>query len=333
MDSVLLANRAADSAAIASGLVDDNFIVGRTVGYGAELAETHALPAAVAKVGVNGSNILGPEHNGNLVCYGASHREAVGAIAVAYSGDEWCAEGPYGVAEALLFVASEISDCLFLCERFKGGGVRPAEKAVVDASNDSAEFSTIGAETEAVTVTLFPAESDVAAKAGDTDNGVYKAEDALDILDGHDLAEMVLFHPSSDNPPGDGPYDGRRLCKLVQTLYMSFDFFGFCEKGLDILSPANITQQVVRVVIRLQIPLLALAMLQAELTHTTSFQNLPMSSQVYIIIKVQNNKRSKKSQVKKQSYNAKIKNCRSLTPQIPYGVFSRRINPLQADKK
>lgn len=278
-----MADRAADAAAIASGLVDDNFIVCRAVGYSAELAETHTLPAADAAVGVNGSNILGPEHKGHLVCYGAAHRKAVNPVAVAYSGDEWCAEGPYGVAEALLFVASEISDCLFFCERFEAGGIRPAEKAIVEAANDLAEYSTIGGETEAVTVTLFRAESDVAAKAGDTDNGVYKAEDALDVLDGYDLAKMVFLHPSGDKPFDDGPYDGRRLCKLVQTLYMSFGFFGFCEKGLDILSPANITQEVVRVVICLQIPLLALAMLQAELTHTICLQNLPMSSQTLLV--------------------------------------------------
>jgi len=278
-----LADRAADAAAIAFGLVNDNFIVCRAVGYCAELAETHALSATVAKVGVNGSNVLGPEHNGDLVCYGAAHREAVNLVAVAYSGDEWCAEGPYGVAESLFFMASEISDCLFFCERFEAGGIRPVEKAIVEAANDSAESSTIGGETEAVTVTFFRAESDVAAKAGDTDNGVYKAEDALDILDGYDLAKMVFLHPSGDNPSDDGPYDGRRLCKLVQTLYMSFGFFGFCEKGLDILSPANITQQVVRVVICLQIPLLALAMLQAELTHTIGFQNFPMSSQILLV--------------------------------------------------
>jgi len=240
------------------------------------------LPAAVAEVGVNGSNILGPEHNWNLVFYGAAHREAVNLVAVAYSGDEGSAEGPYGVAESFLFVASEISDCLFFCERFEAGCIRPGEKAVVEAANDLAESSTIGGEAEAVTVTFFRAESDVAAKAGDTDNGVYKAEDALDILDGYDLAKMVFLHPSGDNPSGDGPYDGRRLCKLVQTLYMSFDFFGFCEKGLDILSPANITQQVVRVVICLQIPLLALAMLQAELTHTIVFRNFPMSLQILL---------------------------------------------------
>ena len=86
------------------------------------------------------------------------------------------------------------------------------------------ESSAIGGETEAVTVTLFRAESDVAAKAGDADNGVYKAEDALDILDGYDLAKMVFLHPSGDKPSGDGPYDGRRLCKLVQTPYMSLGF-------------------------------------------------------------------------------------------------------------
>lgn len=278
-----MADRAADAAAIASGLIDDSFFVCRAVGYGAELAETHALSATGAELWVNSSNILGSEHNGNLVCYGAAHRDAVNSVAVAYSGDEGCAEGPYGVAEAFLFVASEISYCLFFCERFEPGGIRPAEKAIAEAANDLAEFSTIGVETEAVTVTFFRAESDVAAKAGDTDNGVYKAEDALDILDGYDLAKMVFLHPSGNKLSGDGPYEGRRLCKLVQTLYMSPDFFGFCEKGLDILSPANITQQVVRVVICLQIPLLALAMLQAELTHTIGFQNFPMSSQILLV--------------------------------------------------
>ena len=139
-------------------------------------------------------------------------------------------------------MASEISDCLFFCERFERGGIRPAEKAIVEAVNDFAEFSTIGGETESVTVTLFRTESDVATKACDTDNGVYKAEDALDILDGYDLAKMVFLHLSGDKLSDDCPYEGRRLFKLVQTVYMSLDFSGFCEKGLDIPAPANITQ-------------------------------------------------------------------------------------------
>ena len=132
------------------------------------------------------------------MCDGAAHGEAVGTVAVAYSGDEWSFECPDSVAESFFFMVSDISEGLSFSELFQGEVVRSAEKTFVESQYDLSEPASVGSDAEAVAVTFFFTEHCVATKAGDASNGVYKVEDSLDVFDGYDLAEMVFLHMSGD---------------------------------------------------------------------------------------------------------------------------------------
>jgi hypothetical protein len=78
---------------------------------------------------------------------------------------------------------------------------------------------------------------------------------------------MNLLHSAGDDPPDYAADKSWSLFKLLHTLNAPRERLGVREKGLNEFAPADVTQQVVRVVACLQIPLLTLAMLQAELTH------------------------------------------------------------------
>jgi len=78
-------------------------------------------------------------------------------------------------------------------------------------------------EADAVAVTFLAAERDVAADAGNTDDGVHETEDLLDVLDRHDLAVMDFLHFSADEPSDDGPYEVRGLSKVFQTVKTFFE--------------------------------------------------------------------------------------------------------------
>ena len=282
MNRVLWADRAAYPAPVAPSLIDDDLSVRDAIRYGAELADTHTLSAAVTLVRINRSNILCTEHNRNSLCHGATHGQAVRAIAIAYSPDEGSVEGPYAVAKTVLFMTAQSSDGLVFAERLKSGCIRPIEKAFVKTTDDFTESSTVWCQTNPITVTFFSAECDVAADAGQTDNGVYKAENMLDILDRHYLPIMDFLHPSGDNPSEHAPYESWSLFKLIYTLNIPFECFSVRKESLDKPAPANIAQQVVGVITYLQIPLLALTMFQAELTHAVGLLDIQIPSQILL---------------------------------------------------
>ncbi len=194
------------------------------------------------------------------MCHGASHGEAVGSVAVAYTGDEWSSECPDGVAESFFFMVSDIGKCLFFCELFHSEVVGSAEKTFVESMDDLSEPASVRCDAEAVAVAFIFSESGVAAKAGDADDGVYKFEDLFDIFDGYDLAEMVFLHMSGDEPSDESFYERWRLVKLFQFSDSVFDVVGSGEEVFDESASANVTEQVVGIVTRLQVPLFTFAM-------------------------------------------------------------------------
>jgi len=151
-------------------------------------------------------------------------------------------EGPYAVAETFFFMVVQGSDGLVFAKCFQSGCIRPVEKAVVKTTDDFTESSTVWCQTDPITVTFFFAESDVAADTGHTDDGVYKAEDTLDILDGHDLPIMDFLHPSGDNPSDHAPNEPWSLFKLIYALNIPFVCLSIREESLDKPAPANIAQ-------------------------------------------------------------------------------------------
>jgi len=165
------------------------------------------------------------------------------------------------VAQAFLLVVSQSGEGLVFAEHLEPGRIGAVEEAVVEAADDLAEFSAVRCDADAVAVAFLAAERDVPADAGNADDGVHKTEDLLDVLDWHDLAEMDLLHLSADEPCDDTPYEARGLLEFFKTLQTFFERFGVCEEVLNELSPANVAQQVIGVIFRLQIPLFALAVL------------------------------------------------------------------------
>jgi len=55
---VLLADRTADPTPVTTPLIDGGFLVRCAIRYGAELADTHALPAAIAQIRIDNSHIF-----------------------------------------------------------------------------------------------------------------------------------------------------------------------------------------------------------------------------------------------------------------------------------
>jgi len=214
-DCVFCADRAADTAAVASfGVYYDLFICG-TVSYGAELADAHALPAAVALVRIDYGDIFRPVHNWDSLRHRAAHGKAIRAVAVANSSNKGCMKSPDTVTKTFLLMAAQSGNSLVFAERLESGRIRALKKAVVEAAEDLAESSAVRCDTDAVAVTFLAAECDVPADGGDTNNRVHETEDLLDILNRNDLSVMDLLHFSADEPSEDGLDEPRSLWEFV----------------------------------------------------------------------------------------------------------------------
>jgi len=87
-DCIFCANGAADTAAVAPPGVYHGLFVCSAVSYGAELADAHALPAAVALAGIDSGDVFRPVHNRDSLRHRAAHGNAVRAVAVAHSRDK-----------------------------------------------------------------------------------------------------------------------------------------------------------------------------------------------------------------------------------------------------
>ena len=62
----------------------------------------------------------------------------------------------------------------------------------------SQHLAALRRQADAVAVAVLGAEGHMAADAGQTDDRGREAEDPLDVLDGHDLAEMIDLLPLGD---------------------------------------------------------------------------------------------------------------------------------------
>lgn len=72
-DCIFGADGAADSAAVTSFGVYHSLLICCAISYGAELADAHALPAAVALVRIDSGDVFGPVHNGDSLGDRAAH--------------------------------------------------------------------------------------------------------------------------------------------------------------------------------------------------------------------------------------------------------------------
>jgi len=222
-DCVFCADRAADTAAVASfGVYYGLFICG-AVSYGAELADAHALPAAVALVRIDYGDIFRPVHNWDSLRHCAAHGKAIRAVAVAHSSDEGRVKGPNAVTKTFPLMVSQGGNGLVFGEPFESARIGALKKAAVEALNDLAEFSAIRLDADAVAVAFLAAERDVPAEAGNANNRVYKTKDLLDVLNRHDLSEMDLLHLSADKPTDNGTYEIRSLLEFFKTLQTFFE--------------------------------------------------------------------------------------------------------------
>lgn len=222
-DCIFGADGAADSTAVAPFGVYHGLFIRCAVSYGAELADAHALPAAVATVGIDSGDVFRPVHNGESLRHRAAHGKAIRAVAVAHARDKGRIKGPDAVTKAFPLMVSEGGNGLVFGERLECVRIGAAKKAAVEAADDLAVFSEVRLEAYAVAVAFLAAECDVTADAGDANNRVYKTEDLLDVLDWHDLSEMDLFHSSADESSDNGLYDVRRLLEFFQTLQAVFE--------------------------------------------------------------------------------------------------------------
>jgi hypothetical protein len=184
------------------------------------------------------------------------------------------------MAQTLLFMASQSRDSFVLAEHFHPDCIWTVEKALIKTPDDFTELATVWCQTDPITVTYLCAESDVTADTRYTYNGVYKTKNMLNILNRHDLPIMISLHPSVEHPADNTLNESWSFFKLIHTPEVSFNCVSICKEGLDELSPVDITQQVVGVVLCLQVPLLALTMFQTELTHPVSLQNIFISPNI-----------------------------------------------------
>ena len=129
MDRILLAYRAADSAAVAASRINMGPFLRCAITDSAKLTDSHTLPASITRIGLRLGNVLGPEHCRRIVGHGHLHGQAIRSIAIAYATDKWRHERPDAVAEALFFMFSEACQSLLFADNFRAFGVRRAEKA------------------------------------------------------------------------------------------------------------------------------------------------------------------------------------------------------------
>jgi hypothetical protein len=61
--------------------------------------------------------------------------------------------------------------------------------------------------------------------------------------------------------------EGRGLLESGELLGVALEVFGMGEEVGDEAATARVAQEILRVVLRLQVPLLSLAVLHAEITH------------------------------------------------------------------
>ena len=109
--------------------------------------------------------------------------------------------------------------------------------------------------------------SNTPAEAARPHHAACEVQDAFHVLDGQDLAVVNALHVPGDGPAHQGLDETRRALESVQTLEVGLHLVGGRGHLLDETTPAYVTQEIFRVVLGLEVPLLALTVFEAELTH------------------------------------------------------------------
>ena len=266
-DRAPLACGAADATAIAPSLVNDRLLGGGAVGESAELAHAHTFSTTDTYLGVNCGNVFGSKHDLDGMGNGEPHRKTVRPVAVTDAANERRVECPDGMAETFGLVIVQCNHRIRCAEYLQSAGIRSVEKTFVQTAQQFGDLAAVRSEADAVAVTFLSAQGDMATDAGDTDNGIGEPEDSFDLLDGHDLPEMDLLHPASDEAADHVLYESRCLVEIADTLNISRDRIGVCKEVLNEPPSSDVAQQVVGIVLCLQIPLLSFTVFHTEVTH------------------------------------------------------------------
>jgi len=112
------------------------------------------------------------------------------------------------------------------------------------------------------------------ADAGGANDAVHHPEDPLHVLNGEHLPVVNRLHPPRDHPTDQAADRPRQLIQPVETLHAPLCGVRVGEEVLDKLATAKIAQKIVRVILRLQVPPLSFAVLQAELAHIRTSRRL-----------------------------------------------------------
>jgi len=150
----------------------------------------HTLPAAVAKLQIYLSHVLGAEHVGNATCYGGLHGTAIRAVTVTNPPDEWRHKRPNGMAEAFSLILPEILQGCFLRQFFQAGSIQAGQVVHVNFLYYLEHLPFLWRQTHSVAETLFSAEINVTAITGKPYYAADKTEDSVNILNRQDLPVM-----------------------------------------------------------------------------------------------------------------------------------------------
>ena len=130
-------------------------------------------------------------------------------------------------------------------------GIGSIDKTVVNTSHDLSKSSTIRPQAHGIAVTFFFSKGDLAADAGDANNGIDKAEYFFDVFNGYDLAKVVLLHLPGNNSAYDIFDQSRRFPEYLKTLIGLHEPVRVGDKLFDVLAPTDIAQEVFRIVLGL----------------------------------------------------------------------------------
>ncbi len=236
-----------------------------------ELAEPHTGPAAGAEVGVGGGDVLRAEHHLHVVNHRSLHGQTIRAVAVANPADEGGLERPHGVAAALFLVLAEMLQRHLRRHHLVLVHVRPGEKAAVQLTHNLAELLRRPAHADAVAEAGFLAEPCVPAHAGRAHDAICELEDLGHVLYRQHLPEVLLLHLLRNRALDLVLHEGWRRVQLLKLPRVAREVLRpFRKELLDELAPLNVREQIRAVILRVQVPLLAFAVLMAELTHDTN---------------------------------------------------------------
>ena len=96
--------------------------------------------------------------------HGCPHCKAIGAVTVAYCGDEGCLKCPDTVTKALLLMFVKGRHGFILGEKLIFGGIRAIEKALINAAHDLGKPSSVRSHAHDIAVSFLFSEGDLAGR-------------------------------------------------------------------------------------------------------------------------------------------------------------------------